>query len=221
MSLSCDEVRQLAADGKADGAFCDWFGAGCTPDEAIFTGPSCSTSASCAAGSTCIEKHCFAGERELSSIMDRWTHSVETTGNVTQLLDQNSETRAKRLQMMASAHESIHFTALLIEDDETGRETIAALADAARRGVEVRVIVDATTQYEFSSYDMLKPLVEAGGEILPYNPVVEWALVRWSIGVNANQRLHEKLLIVDGREVVMGGRNVGDDYLLDGKWHDT
>lgn len=62
---------------------------------------------------------------------------------------------------------------------------------------------------------------DAGVEIIPYNPVVEWATLRWKVGINANQRLHEKLLIVDGAEVVMGGRNVGADYLLDGKWRDT
>jgi cardiolipin synthase A/B len=222
LTLSCDEIENLGADGKADGAFCDWFGAGCTPDEAIFTGPACTSTTSCAAGSSCLEGHCFANNgSELAAIMDRWTHSAETTGNVTQLLDQNSETRAVRDRLMAGAQHSIHFTALLIEDDEAGRETIAAMADAARRGVEVRVIVDATTQYQFSSYAVLRPLVEAGGEIIPYNPIVEWATLRWQIGINANQRLHEKLLIVDSAEAVVGGRNVGDDYLVDGKWHDT
>jgi phosphatidylserine/phosphatidylglycerophosphate/cardiolipin synthase-like enzyme len=222
LSLSCDEISGLGADGKADGAFCDWFGAGCTPDESIFKGGSCSTDAVCGAGSMCIENHCFKTDgSELTSIMDQWTHTSETTGSVTQLLDQNSEARNVRNQLMASAQHSIHFTALLIEDDETGHETIAAMAAAARRGVEVRVIVDATTQYQFSSYDMLKPLADAGGQILPYNPIVEWATERYRNGLNVNQRLHEKLLIVDGAEAVIGGRNVGDDYFLDAKWHDT
>lgn len=222
LTLSCSEIENLGADGKADGAFCDWLGAGCTPDEAIFTGASCSTSSSCGAGATCIEKHCFKTDgSELSSIMDRWTRTATTTGSVTQLLDQNSEARTVRNQLMANARHSIHFTALLIEDDASGRETIAAMVAAVRRGVQVRVIVDATTQYEFSSYEVLQPLVAAGGEIIPYNPVVEWATERFRNGLNVNQRLHEKLLIVDGAHAVIGGRNVGDDYFLDGKWHDT
>lgn len=220
LSLSCEEIDSLGADGKADGAFCDWFGAGCTPDEAIFTGRTCS--ASCSAGEACMEGRCYKTDgTELNAIMDHWTKSAETAGSVTQLLDQNSETRTVRNQLMANAKQSIHFTALLIGDDETGRETIAAMAAAARRGVEVRVIVDATTQYMFSSYSMLKPLADAGGQIIPFNPVVEWAAQRWRNGLNVNQRLHEKLLIIDGKEAVVGGRNIGDDYLLDGKWHDT
>ncbi len=223
LSLSCDEIANLGAGGKADGAFCDWFGAGCTPDEAIFTGPACTSDAQCATGSSCLEKHCFAGtdSPELISIMDTWTRSAQTTGSTTELLAGNAETRTVRNQLMAGAQHSIHFTALVIEDDETGRETVGLLAAAARRGVEVRVVIDATTQYTFSSYDVLAPLVSAGGEVLPYNPILEWAAVRWQIGINANQRLHEKLLIVDGADAVVGGRNVGDDYLLDGHWHDT
>ncbi|HEY5946866.1 MAG TPA: phosphatidylserine/phosphatidylglycerophosphate/cardiolipin synthase family protein, partial [Kofleriaceae bacterium] len=132
-----------------------------------------------------------------------------------------AETRTLRNRLMTEARQSIHFTALIIEDDATGRETIALMADAARRGVEVRVVIDATTQYNFSNYDVLRPLVDAGGQIIPYNPVVEWAAVRWQIGININQRLHEKLLVVDGAHAIVGGRNVGDDYLLADHWHDT
>src|SRR5213079_1332937 len=54
LTLSCDEIGNLGADGKADGAFCDWFGAGCTPDESIFTGRACTSSASCGAGAACV-----------------------------------------------------------------------------------------------------------------------------------------------------------------------
>jgi len=225
LDMDCDELAAWSSSeqGKADGAFCDWLGTGCTPDEPIFNGPACTSDAQCGSGSTCVESHCFAGidSAEFSAIMDRWTESRESWGSDTHLLVDNVETRALRNRMMAGAQHSIHFTALLIEDDETGRETIGLLAAAAARGVEVRVIVDATTQYMFSSYRVLEPLRDAGGEILPFNPVTEWALVRWQIGVNANQRLHEKILVVDGEEAVVGGRNVGDDYLEAGHWRDT
>lgn len=223
LSLSCAEIEGLAHQGKADGAFCDWFGAGCTPDEPIFQGAACERDAECATGSTCLESRCFAGHAsaEFAAMMDTWTHSSETAGSVSRLLADNAATRTLRNQLMAGARHSIHLSALLIQDDTTGRETIALLAEAARRGVEVRVVIDATTQYTFSSYDVLAPLAAAGGEILPFNPITEWAIVRWQIGINLNQRLHEKLLIVDGAHAVVGGRNVGDEYLLPGRWDDT
>src|SRR5262245_12830257 len=102
LSLSCDEINHLGADGKADGAFCDWLGAGCTADEPILTGSACTSNASCATGSSCLEGHCFANNgSELAAIMDRWTHTAETLGSTTQLLDQNSEARTVRNQLMA------------------------------------------------------------------------------------------------------------------------
>lgn len=74
LGLSCEEVGKLHSPGKADGAFCDWFGTGCTPDEAIFTGPVCSDDASCGEG-FCAEGHCFGGvlSEDLTKMLDAWT----------------------------------------------------------------------------------------------------------------------------------------------------
>ncbi len=223
LEMDCDEIAALARDGKADGAWCDWIGAGCTPDEAIFQGPRCTRDSDCVSGAACVEKHCFAGvdSAEFSTIMDTWTASRESSGSTTHLLDGNDETRQLRNRMMREAQHSIHVTALILQPDATGYETADLLVAAARRGVEVRVVVDATTQYTFGDYDILERLSTAGVEVIPFNPILEWATVRGAIGINANQRLHEKLLIVDGKQAIVGGRNVGDDYLLDGQWRDT
>jgi cardiolipin synthase len=223
LAMGCDEIARLGGDGKADGAWCDWIGAGCTPDEAIFTGPRCTRASDCASGHACLEGRCFAGvdSPAMDAMMDTWTASTATSGSATHLLVDNDETRRLRNDMMARAQRSIHFTALVLEPDTTGNETADHLIAAARRGVEVRVVVDATTQYTFASYDILRRLSAAGVEVIPFNPITEWLGVRGAIGINANQRLHEKLLIVDGTRAVIGGRNVGDDYLLDDKWRDT
>ncbi|HEY5951226.1 MAG TPA: hypothetical protein VIV40_37295, partial [Kofleriaceae bacterium] len=94
LSLSCEEVANLGAQGKADGAFCDWFGLGCTPDEPIFQGASCTSSADCASGSVCLERRCFAGyeSAEFATMMNTWTQSAETSGSTTHLLAGNAET---------------------------------------------------------------------------------------------------------------------------------
>jgi cardiolipin synthase A/B len=222
LAMSCAQLIEAQNTSKADGAFCDWLGLGCTEDEPIFEGKSCKRDSECGAGG-CFEKHCFAGvgSTEMNAMLDRWTDSRETGGSWSHLLVDNVETRELRKTMMDGARESIHFTALVIEDDEIGYETASELAAAARRGVEVRVIVDATTQYTFGSYKVFDEMRDAGVLILPYNPVLEWKWLRWKVDINANQRLHEKLLIVDGVEVVMGGRNVGEDYLTADHWRDT
>jgi cardiolipin synthase A/B len=225
LETTCAAMAGLQDPGKADGAFCDWFGAGCTADEPFFQGPRCARDADCASGRSCVEQHCFAGvaSDEMAGILDEFTHSVETSGDQTHLLVANSETRALRNRMMRGAQRSIYFSALVLRDDEVARETIGILEDAARRGLDVRVIVDAFTQYGWGSYDDLEALAAAGVRVLPFNPVLEWAglRLRWSVALNSNQRLHEKILIVDGKEAVVGGRNVGEEYLVDGRWRDT
>ncbi len=224
LELDCSQIEQLGAgQGKADGAFCDWFGWGCTADEDIFDGPSCSRDSDCFGSAYCVERHCFGGigSDDLTAILDGLTGSRETGGNFTHHLVDNVETYELRRMLMQSAAHSIHLSALVIHDDETGYETAGILADAAQRGVEVRIIVDATTQYLFADYDVLDQIAAAGGEVIPYNPITEWAWLRWQVDLNANQRLHEKLLVVDGVHAVVGGRNVGDDYLQPNRWRDS
>ncbi|MEZ4462580.1 MAG: phosphatidylserine/phosphatidylglycerophosphate/cardiolipin synthase family protein [bacterium] len=222
LATDCADFGTLEASGKADGALCDWFGALCTPDEPIFSGPSCKTDSDCNEAS-CIENHCVAGvaSLEFQDMLDAYTQTIEVAGAQTELLVTNSATKQLRSDLIQSATHSVHFSAFIIQDDETGREAIREFKSAAERGVQVRVIVDATTQYTFSRYEMLQELAESGVEVLAFNPATEWAGLRLTIDMSVNDRLHEKLLIVDGREVVMGGRNVGDEYLVDGQWRDT
>ncbi len=83
LSLDCDELAGLGqSQGKADGAFCDWFGFGCTPDEDIFRGPACDTDAECGAG-FCAASHCFDGvdSQEFEAVLDELTGTREVGGN--------------------------------------------------------------------------------------------------------------------------------------------
>lgn len=227
LSVPCEEFDTAFPDsGKADGAFCDWFGAGCTPDEEIFTGPPCSTDEDCSDNLFCVENRCFAGvlSDEFSASMDKFTSTTESRGSYVVLHVDNDETRQLRVDLMNNALHSIHFTSLLIEDNESGRETIVLLIAAAARGVEVRVVVDATSQYFSSDYSMLRELSEGGVKTIAFNPINEWASVRllpeyWRL--TANMRLHEKILVIDGAEAVLGGRNVGDSYMAPDRWRDA
>lgn len=221
LETPCDEFGGKL-DSKADGALCDWFGAGCTPDEPIFTGARCEVDAECGGGS-CIENHCFQGvlSQEFSDMLDAYTGTATLTGSATQLLVDNAQVRVLRRDLAAQATQSLHFSAFIIQDDETGHEMVADFIAAAQRGVEVRVLVDATTQFHFSKYEMLQTLAQGGVQVLSFNPATEWFGLRSSIDMSVNDRLHEKILIADGSEAIVGGRNVGDDYLLDGKWRDT
>jgi cardiolipin synthase A/B len=227
LSLQCSDLAALDAleRSKADGPLCDWFGTGCAPDEPIFQGASCTSDHVCAAGSFCVEGHCFAGagSDEFASVLDEYTATAETVGAQVRLLDDNDETRAIRLALVEHAEHSVHLASLYLADDLTGRESVAALAAAAQRGIEVRVILDSASQQFWGDSDLLDDLHAAGVEVLGFNPVLAWARLRWSIGMWSDQRIHEKILVVDGEHAVVGGRNISDRYLvsdIDG-WRDT
>lgn len=224
LKVSCDEFdAEFSSAGKADGAFCDWFNVGCTPDEPLFGGPMCASDSDCESGSFCVESQCFAGVEsdEFSGIMELFTGTPEESGSLTQVLDNNEETRALRRTLVEQAEDTIHFSAFIIENDEVGQEMAELFADAAQRGVRVRVLIDATTQWAEAKYRFLEIMRDAGVEILPYNAITEWAGLRLSLPITPNDRLHEKMLIVDGQRAIMGGRNVGGSYLNEGRWRDV
>jgi cardiolipin synthase len=91
-----------------------------------------------------------------------------------------------------------------------------ALVDAARRGVEVRVLVDGTGGKLGALADQMK---KAGIDLRIYHPVRPWNVLR--IG----QRTHRKILVVDGTVCFTGGLGIEDRWLGNARnpneWRDT
>jgi len=86
--------------------------------------------------------------------------------------------------------------------DGTGRAVRDRLAAAARRGVVVRVLVDAWGSWTTPD-SFWVPLRAAGGEIRFFRPIRRGLLPF---------RDHRKLLVVDDRLAFLGGMNVADEY---------
>src|SRR5690348_18449536 len=71
------------------------------------------------------------------------THAVMVEGNSVELFE-NGAFFDTLLADMACAEHSLHFETYLWEEGELSRRVTAALAERARAGVEVRVLVDAS-----------------------------------------------------------------------------
>jgi phosphatidylserine/phosphatidylglycerophosphate/cardiolipin synthase-like enzyme len=147
--------------------------------------------------------------------LESLTGAQATSGNDVRLYVDGTEFYPGLLAAIAHARRSVDIMTYLWRDDEAGLAFAHALADAAGRGVRVRVIADWLNMYEHKrAYRIVQG---AGIELLRFNP---WPL--W--GRSINFRLHEKMLIVDGEETWIGGGNLCDEYMLDipGKplWHD-
>jgi cardiolipin synthase len=137
------------------------------------------------------------------------------------VLVDNREALALWRELIDGARHSVHVQSLIIENNPIGLDLADRLEAAARRGVEVRVIVDSVSELTYGKFSILSDLADAGAKVVAFNPVADWAAVRWQVDLWLNQRIHEKALIVDGRRAIIGGRNIGDSYLGDGRWRDT
>ena len=104
----------------------------------------------------------------------------------------------------------------IYEADASGIVLVDRLIAAARRGVRVRVLVDDNNLLR--SEDRLATLTgHPNLEVRVFNPYHN--RVRWmrplefltSFG-RVQRRMHNKIFAVDSQLVVVGGRNIGDDY---------
>lgn len=111
-------------------------------------------------------------------------------------------------EAIASARERIHLQFYIWRPDATGTRMLACLAERARAGVHVRLLVDdfgtlSTPDEHFA------PLVQAGGEVASFEPL---RLHLRASRSRAQFRNHRKLLTVDGEVGFVGGINIGDEY---------
>lgn len=108
---------------------------------------------------------------------------------------------------IAGAQNHILITTYIFADDATGRAIVGKLAEAARRGVHVRLLIDALGS-RGAGDTLFAPLIAAGGRMVRFMPVAPWKRAG-----GANLRNHRKLAIFDGRSAIVGGRNIAESYL--------
>lgn len=122
-----------------------------------------------------------------------------------------------QLRDVRAARRSIHLEVYLFLRGSIGDEMLAALAERARAGVAVRIVVDSFGSLKTPGgyFDELRA---AGGQMHWYQPLAWYTLKR------LNNRTHRDLLIVDGRIGYVGGVGVAD-YWVDERpgcpWRDT
>jgi cardiolipin synthase A/B len=105
-----------------------------------------------------------------------------------------------------AARREIHLESYIYEADETGWRITNALADAARRGVAVHVLVDGFGARGMPP-EMVRALQRAGAERLVYRPEISPFRIR----KYRLRRMHRKLVAIDGAVAFVGGINVIDD----------
>jgi len=133
-----------------------------------------------------------------------------------QLLASNREALEARLMLIDSATRSLDMQYYFWWGDDAGLLLLKRVLMAADRGVRVRLILDGLVI--ISGEDALAALdAHPNVEIRLFNArgsrsVAGKAVDALTRFTTVNHRMHDKLLVADNRAVILGGRNIGNEY---------
>jgi phosphatidylserine/phosphatidylglycerophosphate/cardiolipin synthase-like enzyme len=136
------------------------------------------------------------------------------------LLETGVDALTIRIHLIRAARESIELQNFILRADYTGDLLLNELLNAARRGVKVRLLLDQMFTDADLDHLVQLTLAHQNFEISFYNPSFDKADMAnhdWISGLaccfrRVNQRMHNKLLVIDGLVGVIGGRNIADRY---------
>ena len=144
---------------------------------------------------------------ELARIGQATTGLPPTTATGVRLLIDGGAKYTALLADIATARESIHLEYYIFYPDLIGSAVRDALAERARTGVRVRLLLDSVGSGK-TKRSFLQPLLDAGGEVAWFHPMrLRWFWKRpW-----LNLRSHRKIVVIDDRIAFTGGINITDD----------
>ncbi len=109
--------------------------------------------------------------------------------------------------MIEAATESIYISIYIFQPDAVGRDIRDRLVRKAAQGLEVKVLMDGVGSLHTPNR-FFKPLLKEGGRIATFIPVLH----RPFRG-RTNLRNHRKIIVVDRKQVLAGGTNIGCEYM--------
>jgi cardiolipin synthase len=125
------------------------------------------------------------------------------SGNRLRALQNGDEIFPAMLGAIRRAQKTITFETYIYWSGEIGREFSEALAERARAGVKVHVMLDWAGSGKIEQ-KYVDDLEAAGAEVERYHPL------RWYTVARINNRTHRKLLVIDGKLGFTGGVGIAD-----------
>jgi len=139
-------------------------------------------------------------------------------GTKVRALLNGDEIFAPMLAAIASAQVSITFETYIYWSGDIGRAFANALAERARHGVKVHVLLDWVGSAKMDD-SLVGVMTQAGVQVKHFHPL------HWSHLGRLNNRTHRKLLVIDGRVGFTGGVGVAPQWTGraqdPGHWRDT
>ncbi|NLU96412.1 cardiolipin synthase [Chitinophaga sp. Ak27] len=156
-------------------------------------------------------------KQELSAMLLNTRQSVLSKNNQVQLLINGEEKFPAVFSALRAAKHHIHIEYYMVAADDVGNELTEILIEKLNVGVQVRFIYDDMGSDRIG--DIPKRLREQGASVHTFSPVLV------DFYLNANYRNHRKIIVVDGTVGFVGGINLDERYINNGKhptfWRDT
>jgi len=166
------------------------------------------------------------GPASLVDLVEEVGRSRLLEGNSVLLLDDGPRDFEQRLALIASARHHLLISTFIWRMDEAGEAVIDAIGKriSERRSMggelKVLVILDGTTPIASNDLEskVRRRLEKIGAEVRILHPLREGLQPFYMT------RLHDKVMIADGRAAILGGRNLSDHYFNghgDDVWYDA
>ena len=162
--------------------------------------------------------HALADEARATSTADKPVHYVD-------LLETGEDSLLLRVHLIRAARKSIDIQTFIWAGDDSGWLVLDELIAAAKRGVHVRVIVDQLFSLDDVGWLARIAAMHTNIEFRLYNPTFDKAVTQpleFAAGIvccfsSFNQRMHNKLFLVDGEDTVslVNYRVRGRYYVVD------
>jgi cardiolipin synthase len=130
-------------------------------------------------------------------------------GNQIDLLQNGGEFFPALCQAIDEAQASVHLETYIFNLDQTGERVLEHLAQACRRSVKVRVVLDGFGS-ALHIVEICQRLAEMGAQYRVYRPEPQ-GLGHFKFSLQRLRRLHRKVAVIDGRLAFVGGINIIDD----------
>ena len=159
-----------------------------------------------------------AGDAQFPEYLARLLGAPLTSGDSYVVHTDGTAAFPAMLDAINDAKHRISFETYVYQTGQIGAQFTAALEAAARRGVNVRMVLDSIGAKKTSEQDVER-LRRAGCQVVWFNRVGSLNFEE------LNYRTHRKSLIVDGDVAFVGGIGVADQWAIDSEkekmWRDT
>lgn len=154
-----------------------------------------------------LKIECDAGIDTLMPTLAGITLGSVIDGNSVEILE-NGHFWDVLIERVGKARKTVHYETFLWKEGKLGKRMAKALAERAKDGVKVRIMLDAVGSKGIGDGE-LEMMQKAGAKVEFFHE----KKLR-NIGV-LNDRTHRKMLVIDGREAFVGGHCVVDEWLGD------